>query len=126
MADIDEIVQTVERLDREFTELVLQGLRAVGAKHLTSLAALRDEFARIGAAHLSERIGTLITAIRADDRYAAEALMKAQTSLRVFERLLTLQAEREMLAATLTHEPEMQSLVGDADAKNSEDGEDDE
>jgi hypothetical protein len=125
MADIDEIVQTVERLDREFTELVLQGLRAVGAKHLTSLAALRDEFARIGAAHLSDRIGTLISAIKADDRSAAEALMKAQTSLRVFERLLTLQAEREMLTATLTYNPEGQAVLASENETVSEDEEDD-
>lgn len=125
MADIDEIVQTVERLDREFTELVLQGLRAVGGKHLTSLAALRDEFARIGAAHLSDRIGTLISAIKADDRSAAEALMKAQTSLRVFERLLTLQAEREMLTASLTYNPEGQAVLASENEKVSEDEEDD-
>lgn len=101
MADVDEIVQTVERLDREFTDLVLQGLRAVGAKHLASLESLRQEIERIGAAHLAERIATLVAAIRNDDRSAASALLRAQTSLRVFERLLTVQTVRAGLAAAV-------------------------
>src|SRR5438552_3015503 len=98
MAEVDEIVHTVERLDREFTDLVLRGLRAVGPQALAALTALRQEFERIGAMHLAERIGTLVNAIKADDRTAAEALLRAQTSLRVFERLLTVQTMREALA----------------------------
>lgn len=117
MADEDEIVHTVERLDREFTDLVTRGLRAVGPQHLTALTALRLEFERIGAMHLAERIGTLITAIKADDRKAAEALLRAQTSLRVFERLLTVQTMRAALAAA-AHTPDATPETEDEDEED--------
>jgi hypothetical protein len=38
-------------------------------------------------------------AIRANDRAAARALLRAQASLRVFERVLTLEVAAEALAA---------------------------
>ncbi len=113
MADVDEIVQTIERLDREFTELVLQGLRAVGSKHLAALDGLRQEFERIGATHLAERIGTLVVAIRNDDRSSAAALLRAQTSLRVFERLLTLDTLREAIHAAAQSQAPLTSVEED-------------
>jgi hypothetical protein len=94
--DPAEVVQTVERLESELVDLGIRGLRAVGPQHLASLEALRDEFARIGADHLAGRIAALVQAIRADDRNAA-SLLRAQASLRVFERVLTLQTVGQML-----------------------------
>ena len=93
-----------------------RGLRACGPQHLTALAALRQEFERIGAMHLAERIGTLVTAIKGDDRTAAAALLRAQTSLRVFERLLTVQTMREAgLSPTVEEEEtEVTGKVGRA------------
>jgi len=99
MAEVTEIVNTIDRLDRELTELVLRGLRAVGPQHLTALQSLGDEFARIGAVHLAERITTLVGAIQADDRKSAEALLRTQTSLRVFERLLTVRTTLAQFAS---------------------------
>jgi hypothetical protein len=124
MAEVDEIVHTVERLDHEFNDLVIRGLRAVGPQHLTALTALRQEFERIGAMHLAERIGTLVTAIKNDDRTAAEALLRAQTSLRVFERLLTVQTMREALAqaahAEATPTPDAEDEDEDEDEEDDE------
>jgi len=123
MADVDEIVQTVEALDREFTDLVLQGLRAVGAKHLASLESLRQEFERIGVAHLAERIATLVAAIRNDDRSAASALLRGQTSLRVFERLLTVQTVRAALHAAVHADAVSKADDEDEDGAEEEDDE---
>src|SRR6185436_7755025 len=92
MADIDEIVQTIEHLHREFIDLAMRGLRTSGSSHLASLEMLREEFERIGAGHLASRIADVITAIRNDDRGAAAALLRAQASLAVLERILTLEA----------------------------------
>jgi hypothetical protein len=104
--DPAEIVQTVERLEGELVDLAIRGLRAVGPQHLASLEALRQEFERIGADHLAGRIATLVGAIRADDRNAAVALLRAQASLRVFERVLTLQAVGGVLQRTAGPEAE--------------------
>ena len=115
MAESDEIVQTIDRLQGEFEDLAVRGLRAAGTAHLGSLEALREEFTRIGAGHLAGRIEQVIAAIRNDDRQAATALLRAQASLRVFERVLSLEAAAGMLEA----------LVQAADGEASEEDEDD-
>ena len=92
MQDFDEIVQTIDRLQIELEDLTVRGLRTAGTAHLASLQGLREEFERIGAGHLAGRIATVIEAIRNDDLGAAAALLRTQASLRVFERILTLEA----------------------------------
>jgi hypothetical protein len=99
MQDIDEIVQTIDRLQGEFEDLAVRGLRTAGTAHLGSLETLREEFERIGADHLAGRIAEVVAAIRNDDRGAAAALLRAQASLRVFERVLSLEAAGAMLEA---------------------------
>ena len=79
---------------------------------------MREEFERIGAAHLATRIATLVEAIEKDDRAAASALLRAQTSLRVFERLLTLQVAAGAVQAL----SEDRSHVADQET-DDEDGE---
>jgi hypothetical protein len=94
---LEEVVQTVERLQQSFEDLSVRGLRSCGVDQLQVLTALHEELDRIGAAHLAGRLEDLIEKIRSDDRDSARALMRAQASLRVFERLLTLeQVESEM------------------------------
>jgi hypothetical protein len=97
--DTAEIIQTVERLRGEFDDLAVRGLRPAGPEHLATLDALREEFRRIGAEHLAGLIEALVGAIRANDRGAARALLRAQASLRVFERVLTLESAAEVIAA---------------------------
>jgi hypothetical protein len=97
MSDIPEIVQTIGFLQREFEELAIRGLRTCGPEHLTSLTHVCDEFSSIGASHLSGRIRELIRAIESDDRTAAEALLRAQSTLRTFERVLTLEFAEQVM-----------------------------
>src|SRR5437016_5296757 len=98
MNEADEIMLTVEHLQSVLENLVVRGLRSAGAKELTTLSNLRGEFDRIGAHHLGERIATLHAAMKKEDRSAAQALLNAQASLRVFERVLTLELARAALA----------------------------
>jgi hypothetical protein len=97
MSEIIEILQAVDRLHGVLSDLIVRGLRSAGQTQLTALASLQEEFARVGAAHLSGRIATLLDAIRRDDRSAAGALLRAQTSLRLFERILTLEHAQDLL-----------------------------
>ncbi len=99
--DVAEVLQTVDRLHTALADLVVRGLRSAGPAQLAPLEALREEFGRIGAEHLAGRLGELLAAVRNDDRGAAAALLRAQTSLRLFERLLTLEHAQELLAALL-------------------------
>jgi hypothetical protein len=95
--ETEEIAQTIERLQGAFEDLAVRGLRSAGPRDLATLRAVREEFERIGADHLAGRIAEVIRAIEAHDRSAARALLQAQASLRVFERILTL----EIAAAAL-------------------------
>jgi hypothetical protein len=100
-SDTDEIVLTLERLRGEMEDLTVRGLRSAGPGHLTPLTALRDDLERTGAGYLAAQLGAVIDAIRADDRAAAAALLRAQASLRVFERVLTLEVVGDRLVALL-------------------------
>jgi hypothetical protein len=102
--ETDEIVHTIARLQGEFEDLAVRGLRAAGPAHLASLEVLREEFERIGAGHMSGRIAAVIEAIRNDDRGAAAALLRAQASLRVLDRILTLEAAGTALQALLAQD----------------------
>jgi hypothetical protein len=94
---LDEIAHTIERLRKEFDALAVRGLRAAAPADLAVLRAAGEEFERIGAAHLAERIQGVIRGIETGDAGAAAALLQAQTSLRLFDRVLTL----DLAAATL-------------------------
>jgi hypothetical protein len=63
------------------------------------LTALQDEFQSAGAGHLAGRLATLAEAIRAGDRAASSALLRAITALRLFDRMLTLEVATQVLAA---------------------------
>jgi hypothetical protein len=97
MDELDEIVQTIERLEGALEDLTVRGLRAAGPQDLSRLRALHEEFQRIGADHLAGRVAALVDAVQTNDRDAAAALLRTQTSLRLFERLLTLEVAAAML-----------------------------
>ncbi len=98
-ADIEEVVSTVQRLQHTFEDLVVGGLQFLGPKRLPVLEAMQDEFRLIGADHLAQRLGGLIDAIRTGHPRAAATLLQAQSSVRVFERLLTLETVANQLMA---------------------------
>lgn len=106
MSETNEILQTVDQLHGLLGDLIVRGLRSTTEAQWTPLAALRDEFDRIGAGHLAGRIQALLDAVRQDDPSAAAALLRAQTSLRLFERILTLECASELLQGTLANEEE--------------------
>jgi hypothetical protein len=99
---LDEIAALREALDRlhgELDDLVVRGVRAAGPRDLARLTASRDEFRAAGAEHLAGRLTTLVDHVRADDRAAAPALLRAMTALRLFDRMITLEVAAGALAA---------------------------
>lgn len=89
--EIAETVQTIEHVQSTFEDLIVRGLRAVGPEQISRLKNLEEEFNRIGAAHMAGRLEAIIQALTAGDRKAAAALLIAQSTLRVFDRVLTLE-----------------------------------
>ncbi len=98
MDEIAELRDALERLQAMADDLVVRGLRAAGPRDIGRLTSLRDELRTAGAEHLAGRLTAVAEALRADDRGAAPALLRALTSLRLFDRMLTL----EVVASLLT------------------------
>jgi hypothetical protein len=97
--EIDELRDALDRLHAAFDDLIVRGLRSAGSQELARLTALGDQFRRAGAGHIAGRLGELADRIRADDRAAAPALLRAMTSARLFDRMLTLEVASAALAA---------------------------
>lgn len=101
MTETEEILLTLEHVQNAFADLAVRGLRSSGPQQRATLAGLRTELERVGASHLAERVAAVQTALENDDRGSAAALLRAQASVRVFERVLTLETAAGALAALL-------------------------
>ena len=99
MDEIAELRDALDRLHAAMDDLVVRGVRAAGPAEIARLTALRDEFRTAGAEHLAEKLTTLVDAVSAGERSAAPALMRAVTTFRLFDRMLTLEAARAALTA---------------------------
>lgn len=119
MIDQDEIVHTIELLQNAFEDLAVRGLRSVGSQQLQLLESLHEEMDRIGAAHMSERIKKIVDCIKADDPGSARSLMQAQASLRVFDRLITIEAAEYKLMV-LANGGQLESNADDEDEDEDE------
>lgn len=104
MDEIAELRDAIDRLHAALDDLAVRGLRATGPQELARLTALRDEFRGAGAEHIAERLNTILEAVRADDRAAAAALLRAMTSVRLFDRMLTLEVAAGVMTASITEE----------------------
>lgn len=90
LAERLEVCDTLQALSKELDDLVVRGLRAAGPQDLAALQAMQEELARAGAAHVAGRLEVLLGRIRAGDAGGPAALMGLMATLRVFERVLTL------------------------------------
>ncbi len=91
MTELAEITYALGRLQAELEDLAVGGLRVSGPERLPVLRAVQEDLAQVGASHLASRLGALVEAVSGDRREAAAALARTQASLRVFERVLTLE-----------------------------------
>ena len=98
MSEALEVQEVVDHLQTVLENLVTRGLTAAEAGDRKALATLRDEFVRIGATHLADRVGSLCEALESGDQDGPIRLLKTQASLRLFERVLTLEVARASLA----------------------------
>ena len=99
MDEAAELRGALDRLHAAMDDLAIRGLRAAGPKDLAKLTSLRDEFRTAGAGHIAERLEAAIESVRADDRGAAAALLRAMTATRLFDRMLTLEVAASLLGA---------------------------
>ncbi|MFK8112938.1 MAG: hypothetical protein AB8B91_12085 [Rubripirellula sp.] len=111
--EVAEVMDTLQRIRFEFEDLAVGGTRAVGLDRVAALQAMAEEFSRIGASHIAQRLDSLATAIESEDRSAAEHLMRAQSSIRVFERTLTLETAASALQQLVKPNPADEDADGE-------------
>lgn len=117
-SEFEEIRVSIERLRGMLDALVVRGLRACGPDELAQLRSFTEHLERVGAAHTAALLGGLESLIEKNAPAAARALLEAQTSVRLLERLLTLRVVRgeyQQALAALDH-----PAGDDADAEQDE------
>ena len=93
----DEIVYLTQRLGRLLDDLMVRGLGSLGAEDKKRLASARDELCSLGADHLASRLDALHTSVTTGSS-SGRALQGAYTSLRLFERVMSLDVAVDLLA----------------------------
>ncbi len=99
MSEVLEIQQLLDHVQSTLENLITRGLRAASSAERNTLTTLAAELMRVGAGHLAERIGSLNEAIEHDRAEGPVRLLQAQASLRLFERVLTLEVASGSLGA---------------------------
>jgi hypothetical protein len=123
-AEYEELRVSVERLRTLLENLVVRGLRACGSEELAQLKSQVEYFDSVGAAHVSAVLAELQAQIERDDRASARTLLKAQTAVRMLERLLTLRIVKSRYEfAQAANEA---AAAGTSNGDNGESDEDDE
>jgi hypothetical protein len=102
--EIDELRISIERLRSMLEGLIVRGLRACGRDELVQLQACSEDLERSGAGHVAGILNELRRQIESNDRAAARTLLRAQTSVRLLERLLTLRVVSGTMQAAVMAE----------------------
>lgn len=87
-----EVTEALFALQQTLDELVVRGLQATGPDDVSRLTSIGEEFGRAGATFVAEQVATLVRHVRGAEKGAARALLRTQTVLRVFERVLSIDA----------------------------------
>ena len=93
-----EVTGALFALQQTLDELVVRGLEATGPDDLQRLSSIGEEFGRAGAGFVADQVLTLVRHIQGAEKGSARALLRAQTVLRVFERVLSIDAAIAALA----------------------------
>lgn len=103
MADYEQIIELITRLQAELEGLCIRGLRAISTEQLNWLKASRDSLMAMGAEHLAGKITALLEQIEVDSDESSRRLLDLLTTVRVFERTATLR-EASVSLANLSEE----------------------
>ncbi len=93
-----EVTAALFALQQALENLFVRGIRAAAGDDVQRLSAHGEELGRAGAAYLAGQVDALIRHVRAADAEAARVLLRTQTALRVFERVLSLDVAVAALA----------------------------
>jgi hypothetical protein len=96
--ELEELRVTLERIRTLLENLAVRGLRACGPDELGQITSYAEHLEQTGAGRLAGVLSELQRRIEGDERTSAQALLEAQTNVRLLERLLTLRVVRQHYA----------------------------
>ena len=99
--ELEELRISLERIRTLLETLAVRGLRACGADELAQIASYAEHLDHSGAGHLASVLSDLKDQSERDERTSAQALLAAQTNVRLLERLLTLRVVKQRYAAAI-------------------------
>jgi len=102
MDSLQEVSYTIEQVKKLFQDLTIGGLLTAETDKINTLNMLYQEFSRIGASHIAEKLELLLQAIENNQHESAVLLMRAQASIQLFERILNLEYASKILADSET------------------------
>lgn len=118
--ELEELRVGLERIRTLLENLAVRGLRACGPDELTQIASYAEHLEQTGAGHLAAVLNDLRAKIERDERSCAQALLEAQTNVRLLERLLTLRVVKQQYAMAL----ELSEHADGLPAMETDDGDD--
>ncbi|MDB4962851.1 MAG: hypothetical protein JWP01_2850 [Myxococcales bacterium] len=98
-----EVTAALFALQQALENLFVRGIRAAASEDVQLLSAHGEELGRAGALYLAGQVDALIRHVRAADAEAGRVLLRTQTALRVFERVLSLDVAVAALAPGQAH-----------------------
>jgi hypothetical protein len=119
--ELEELRVHLDRIRTLLENLVVRGLRACGADELAQIGSFAEHLEQTGVGHLAAVLSDLRDQIQRDERSSPQALLMAQTNVRLLERLLTLRVVKGRYAAAI----QMAELATSTPAQDGDAHEDD-
>ena len=91
------LIQLVEQLQIEVESLCIRGIQAVSGEQINWFTNTRQSFEEMGAEFLASKISDLLNKIDNNAAAAPGSLLDLLTSVRVFERVVTLRCAEAAL-----------------------------
>jgi hypothetical protein len=99
--EFEQVRVSLDRMRTLLESLTLRGLRACGDEELAQLDGYTEELEQSGVGHVAAAFAELAAQIRSNNRAAPRSLIVAHVSVRMLERLLTLEIANAAYAMAL-------------------------
>ena len=106
----EALISTISQLQAEVETLGLRGLRAASAEQLQWLRHTRDSLSEMGAEFLAAKMTQLLASMEQTQSDAAARLLDLLTTIRVFDRVLTMQTVESILSPLCDENDERDSI----------------